>query len=98
MGRKALYTKIYNQLRYQILSGELAIGSPLPPERKLAMQLGVSQHDRQGLCRAGGGRDHRQQDGQRTLCGGSYSRSRPREDRLALSHARHARPCSLSHG
>lgn len=44
MGRKALYTKIYNQLRYQILSGELAIGSPLPPERKLAMQLGVSRN------------------------------------------------------
>ncbi|MEJ8546755.1 PLP-dependent aminotransferase family protein [Brevibacillus borstelensis] len=44
MGRKAIYTKIYNQLRYQILSGELAIGSPLPPERKLALQRGVSRN------------------------------------------------------
>jgi DNA-binding transcriptional MocR family regulator len=44
MGRKPIYTKVYNQLRYQILSGELPIGSSLPPERKLAEQLGVSRN------------------------------------------------------
>ncbi|MGQ7280452.1 MULTISPECIES: PLP-dependent aminotransferase family protein [Brevibacillus] len=44
MGRKPIYTRVYNHLRYQILSGELAIGSPLPPERKLAEQLGVSRN------------------------------------------------------
>ncbi|USG67314.1 PLP-dependent aminotransferase family protein [Brevibacillus ruminantium] len=44
MGRKPIYTRVYNQLRYQILSGELAIGSPLPPERKLAEQLEVSRN------------------------------------------------------
>ncbi|QQE75665.1 PLP-dependent aminotransferase family protein [Brevibacillus composti] len=44
MGRKAIYTRVYNQLRYEILSGEIAIGSPLPPERKLAEQLGVSRN------------------------------------------------------
>jgi DNA-binding transcriptional MocR family regulator len=44
MGRKPIYNKVYNQLRYQILSGELPIGSSLPPERKLAEQLGVSRN------------------------------------------------------
>ncbi|GAA4703513.1 PLP-dependent aminotransferase family protein [Brevibacillus fulvus] len=44
MGRKPIYNKVYNQLRYQILSGELPIGSLLPPERKLAEQMGVSRN------------------------------------------------------
>lgn len=44
MGRKPIYNKVYNQLRYQILSGEVPIGSSLPPERKLAEQLGVSRN------------------------------------------------------
>jgi len=44
MGRKPIYNQVYNQLRYQILSGELPIGSSLPPERKLAQQLGVSRN------------------------------------------------------
>jgi DNA-binding transcriptional MocR family regulator len=35
---------VYNQLKYKIFSGELPIGSPLPPERKLAEQLGVSRN------------------------------------------------------
>lgn len=44
MGRNPIYTRIYNQLRYRILSGELPIGSLLPPERKMAAQLGVSRN------------------------------------------------------
>jgi len=44
MGRKPIYTKVYNQLKYKIFSGELPIGSPLPPERKLAEQLDVSRN------------------------------------------------------
>lgn len=44
MGRNPVYTHVYNQLRYKILSGELPIGSLLPPERKLAVQLGVSRN------------------------------------------------------
>jgi len=44
MGRKPLYQSIYNRLRYQILSGEWQIGSVLPPERKLAEELGVSRN------------------------------------------------------
>ncbi len=44
MGRKAIYQSVYHQLRYQILSGEWPIGSPLPPERKLAAKLGVSRN------------------------------------------------------
>lgn len=44
MGRTPIYTRVYNQLRYQILSGELPIGSHLPPERKLAARLGVSRN------------------------------------------------------
>lgn len=44
MGRKPIYNKVYNQLRYQILSGEVPIGSSLPPERKLADKLGVSRN------------------------------------------------------
>ncbi|WP_139490149.1 PLP-dependent aminotransferase family protein [Brevibacillus dissolubilis] len=44
MGRKAIYQSIFHQLRYQILSGEWPIGSPLPPERKLAEELHVSRN------------------------------------------------------
>ncbi len=44
MGRKPIYQDIYHQLRYQILSGERPIGSPLPPERKLAEQMQVSRN------------------------------------------------------
>lgn len=44
MGRKPLYTRVYNQLKYNIFSGELPIGSALPPERKLARQWGVSRN------------------------------------------------------
>ncbi|MBO8164955.1 MAG: PLP-dependent aminotransferase family protein [Brevibacillus sp.] len=44
MGRKAKYISVLHQLRYQILSGEWPIGSALPPERKLADQLGVSRN------------------------------------------------------
>ncbi|MED4586500.1 PLP-dependent aminotransferase family protein [Brevibacillus choshinensis] len=44
MGRNPIYTRVYNQLKYQILSGELPIGSHLPPERKMATQLGVSRN------------------------------------------------------
>ncbi|RNB87782.1 PLP-dependent aminotransferase family protein [Brevibacillus fluminis] len=44
MGRKPIYQEVYNQLRYQILSGEWTIGSMLPPERKLSSQLGVSRN------------------------------------------------------
>lgn len=44
MGRNPIYTKVYNELRYKILSGDLPIGSLLPPERKLADQLGVSRN------------------------------------------------------
>ena len=44
MGRKPLYRSIYHQLRYQILSGEWQIGSLLPPERKLAEEMGVSRN------------------------------------------------------
>ncbi len=44
MGRKPIYYQVYNRLRYQILSGEWVIGSAVPPERKLAEQLGVSRN------------------------------------------------------
>jgi DNA-binding transcriptional MocR family regulator len=44
MGRKPIYHKVYHQLRYQILSGERPIGSKMPPERKLADELGVSRN------------------------------------------------------
>ncbi|MFC4766478.1 PLP-dependent aminotransferase family protein [Effusibacillus consociatus] len=44
MGRKSIYQTVYNRLRYQILSGEWPIGSPLPPERKLADEWGVSRN------------------------------------------------------
>ncbi|UFJ41686.1 PLP-dependent aminotransferase family protein [Brevibacillus humidisoli] len=44
MGRKTKYISVLHQLRYQILSGEWPIGSTLPPERKLAEQLGVSRN------------------------------------------------------
>jgi len=44
MGRKPIYQKVYQHLRYQILSGEWPIGSQIPPERKMAEQLGVSRN------------------------------------------------------
>lgn len=44
MGRKPIYHKVYHQLLYQILSGERPIGSKIPPERKLAAELGVSRN------------------------------------------------------
>lgn len=44
MGRKTIYQEVYHQLRYQILSGERPIGSPLPPERKLAAEMEVSRN------------------------------------------------------
>jgi DNA-binding transcriptional MocR family regulator len=44
MGRRPIYHKVYHQLRYQILSGERPIGSQMPPERKLAEELGVSRN------------------------------------------------------
>lgn len=44
MGRKPIYTSVYNQMKYKIFSGELPIGSPLPPERKLAAELNVSRN------------------------------------------------------
>jgi len=44
MGRKPIYHKVYQQLRYQILSGERPIGSQMPPERKLAEEMGVSRN------------------------------------------------------
>ncbi|MFM1654000.1 PLP-dependent aminotransferase family protein [Brevibacillus sp. B_LB10_24] len=67
MGRKPIYRRVHEQLRYQILSGEWPIGSALPPERKLADQLGVSRNsvvrayaelEEEGLilCRTGSGR------------------------------------------
>lgn len=44
MGRKTVYQTVYNRLRYQILSGESPIGTPLPPERRLAEEWGVSRN------------------------------------------------------
>lgn len=44
MGRKPIFHKVYHQLRYQILSGERPIGSQMPPERKLAEEMGVSRN------------------------------------------------------
>ncbi|HVX29284.1 MAG TPA: GntR family transcriptional regulator, partial [Nitrolancea sp.] len=38
-----LYIQISTQLREQIKSGELAIGTQLPPERRLAAMLGVNR-------------------------------------------------------
>ncbi|TCK92595.1 DNA-binding transcriptional MocR family regulator [Natranaerovirga hydrolytica] len=40
---KAVYLQIYEQIRQQILSGELIPGHQLPPERKLAESLGVNR-------------------------------------------------------
>ncbi|WP_240689193.1 PLP-dependent aminotransferase family protein [Ammoniphilus sp. YIM 78166] len=44
MGRKTVYQTVYNRLRYQILSGEAPIGTPLPSERRLAEEWGVSRN------------------------------------------------------
>ncbi|TCT17138.1 DNA-binding transcriptional MocR family regulator [Natranaerovirga pectinivora] len=40
---KAVYLQIFEQIRQQILSGELIPGFTLPPERKLAESLGVNR-------------------------------------------------------
>ncbi|MBU2957642.1 GntR family transcriptional regulator [Paracoccus sp. 1_MG-2023] len=39
-----LYLQIAHKLERQIVSGERAVGSLLPPEAELAVQLGVSRH------------------------------------------------------
>jgi DNA-binding FadR family transcriptional regulator len=40
---RRLYRQIADQLRQQIAAGDYALGSRLPPERDLAVQLGVSR-------------------------------------------------------
>lgn len=42
MKRKPIYQIIYSRIRY-LISGELQIGSPLPPERKLSEEWEVSR-------------------------------------------------------
>ena len=39
-----LYLQVAHRLERQIISGERAVGSLLPPEAELAQQLGVSRH------------------------------------------------------
>ena len=39
-----LYLQVAHRLERQIISGERAVGSLLPPEADLAQQLGVSRH------------------------------------------------------
>ena len=41
---KPVSGKVFSQLRKQILSGSLAPGDPLPSERTLVGELGVSRH------------------------------------------------------
>jgi GntR family transcriptional regulator len=37
-----IYRQVFNQIRYQIISGQLAVGDELPPIRVLAEQLSIT--------------------------------------------------------
>lgn len=41
--KRPIYIQIYEQIRMQIVSGEITEGTVLPPERKLAAELGVNR-------------------------------------------------------
>lgn len=41
--KRPIYIQIYEQIRLQIVSGEITKGTVLPPERKLAIELGVNR-------------------------------------------------------
>ena len=41
-GEEPIYRQLYDQLSAQILRGDLAPGTPLPPIRRLSAELGIS--------------------------------------------------------